>query len=130
MSPGQVEGKPVDPRTDIYSLGVTCYHLMAGQPPFRGQSAFEVAVQHVQKQPTALAEIRPDLPVELCQLIHRMMAKNPNDRLQTAREIGREATRLRDHLVATGITQGNPAGAIPAGPLAGERDAGSRDFIG
>src|SRR5438874_4403435 len=83
MSPEQVEGKPVDPRTDIYSLGVTCYHLLAGTPPFRGQSAYEVAVQHVQKQPTALAEIRPDLPVELCQLIHRMMAKNPNDRLQT-----------------------------------------------
>ena len=67
MSPEQVEGKPVDPRTDIYSFGVTCYHMLAGQPPFRGSSAFEVAIQHVQKQPKPLAEIRPDLPAGVVQ---------------------------------------------------------------
>jgi serine/threonine-protein kinase len=104
MSPEQVEGKPVDPRTDIYSFGVTCYYLLAGQPPFRGQTAFEVAIQHVQKQPTSLLEIRPDLPAELCLLVHRMMAKQPEDRVQTGREIVREASRLRDALVAGGLT--------------------------
>src|SRR5207245_2513385 len=77
MSPEQVEGKAVDPRTDIYSFGVTCYHLLAGQPPFRGQSAFEVALQHVQQGPVPLGQIRPDLPAELCALVHKMMAKRP-----------------------------------------------------
>src|SRR5262249_5950160 len=43
MSPEQVQGLAVDPRTDIYSLGVTCYHMLAGQPPFRGNTAFELA---------------------------------------------------------------------------------------
>ena len=43
MSPEQVEGKPLDSRTDIYSFGVTCYHMLAGQPPFAG-TAFEVAL--------------------------------------------------------------------------------------
>ncbi len=117
MSPEQVEGKPVDPRTDIYSFGVTCYHLLAGQPPFRGQSAFEVALQHVQKEPVPLAEIRPDLPPELCALVHKMMAKKPEDRFQTGREIAREAARLRDALVGvTGTASGSSLLAV--GPIA------------
>lgn len=99
MSPEQVEGRPVDPRTDIYSLGVTAYHLLSGEPPFRGQTAFEVAVQHVQKEPAPLAELRPDLPPGLCALVHKMLAKKPEDRYQAAAEIVRDLGRLRDALV-------------------------------
>src|SRR4029450_4788747 len=62
MPPEQVQGKPVDHRSDIYSLGVTCYHLLTGEPPFRGATAFDVALKHVQDQPRPLAELRPDLP--------------------------------------------------------------------
>ena len=105
MSPEQVEGKPVDPRTDIYSFGVTCYHMMAGQPPFRGKSAFEVAVQHVQSEAPPLTHVRPDLPPEFCALIHKMMAKRPEERFQTGREIVREVMRLRDALVGVGVSQ-------------------------
>ncbi len=114
MSPEQVEGKAVDPRTDIYSFGVTCYHLLAGQPPFRGQSAFEVALQHVQQEPVPLAQIRPDLPAELCALVHKMMAKRPEDRFQTGREVVRETSRLRDALVGVSGTQGT---LISTGPV-------------
>ena len=53
MSPEQVEGKPLDPRSDIYSFGVTCYHMLSGVPPFRGETALGVAVQHLKKQPAA-----------------------------------------------------------------------------
>jgi serine/threonine protein kinase len=119
MSPEQVEGKAVDPRTDIYSFGVTCYHLLAGTPPFRGESPFDVAIQHVQKQPEPLAQIRPDLPVELCNLVHKMMAKKPDERIQTGREIVRELIRLRDILVGGSggqrpfIVQTGPMGAEP-----------------
>src|SRR5262249_11916195 len=62
MRPEQIEGRPIDPRTDIYSLGVTCYHMLAGQPPFRGKTAFELALQHVKTEPEPLVQIRPDLP--------------------------------------------------------------------
>jgi serine/threonine-protein kinase len=87
MSPEQVQGRPVDHRSDIYSFGVTCYHLLAGEPPFRGSTAFEVAIKHVQEHPRPLAELCPDLPADLCAIVHKMMAKDPADRYQSAREI-------------------------------------------
>jgi eukaryotic-like serine/threonine-protein kinase len=95
MSPEQVQGQSVDARSDIYSFGVTCYALLAGQPPFRGQTAFEVALQHVQAEPQPLTALRPDLPADLCALVQRMMAKKPQDRPQTAREVQRELARVR-----------------------------------
>lgn len=98
MSPEQVERGPVDPRTDIYAFGVTCYHMFAGTPPFRGTSPIEVAYQHVHKEPQPLAEIRPDLPAELFAIIQKMMAKKPEDRYQTAGEIVRDVNRLREAL--------------------------------
>jgi eukaryotic-like serine/threonine-protein kinase len=98
MSPEQVEGKAVDPRTDIYSFGVTCYHMLTGQPPFRGSTAFEVALQHVQKEAPALAKVRPDLPPLLCDIVHKMMAKNPANRYQTCRDLLRDVARVRESL--------------------------------
>jgi hypothetical protein len=104
MSPEQVEGKKtIDHRTDIYSFGVTCYHMFAGHPPFKGTAPFEVAVQHVQNEPRPLADIRPDLPPGLCAIIHKMMAKAPADRYQMGREIVRDVARLRDTLVGTSL---------------------------
>jgi len=98
MSPEQVQGHDVDPRTDIYSLGVSAYHMLTGQPPFRGQTAFEVAVQHVQNQAVPLSEVRPDLPAEMCQLIQKMMAKAPAERYQSSAELHAELVRLSESL--------------------------------
>src|SRR5262245_42557599 len=94
MSPEQVHGQPADHRSDIYSFGVTCYHMLAGEPPFRGSSAFDVAIQHVQGEARLLASLRPDLPPELCAVVHKMMAKRPEDRYQSPREIVHELARL------------------------------------
>src|SRR6266849_3711240 len=98
MSPEQVQGHATDSRTDIYSFGVTCYHMMAGEPPFRGETPFEVALQHVQAEAKPLAEIRPDLPPGLCAIIHKMMAKDPANRYQTARDLLQDIVRLRNSL--------------------------------
>ncbi len=87
MSPEQVEGKPLDARSDIYSLGVTCYHMLAGQPPFHGDTALNVAVQHLKGGAEDLALVRPDLPPALCRLIHTMFAPKPEDRCASALEI-------------------------------------------
>jgi serine/threonine-protein kinase len=122
MSPEQAQGKPVDPRTDIYSFGVTCYHLLAGHPPFQGQSPLEVALQHVQTEPRPLADIRPDLPPALCGVVHKMMAKAPDDRYQTGREIVRELAQLRDALVGVTGPVAAPTQPVPvARPAAAPR---------
>ncbi|MAR12674.1 MAG: hypothetical protein CL681_22260 [Blastopirellula sp.] len=87
MSPEQVEGKTVDPRSDIYSLGITCYQLLSGKPPFRGETAVSIAVQHLRNDPPPLSEQRPDLPTELCRIVHKMLAKDPAQRYQHASEL-------------------------------------------
>jgi serine/threonine-protein kinase len=113
MSPEQVQGKAVDARTDIYSFGVTCYHMLAGQPPFRGETAFEVALQHVQSQAVSLGQVRPDLPPELGALVDRMMAKDPDQRYQCGRDLLKDLTRLRESLSgASGVT---PSPTVPVG---------------
>jgi len=94
MSPEQAEGKPLDHRSDIYSLGVACYSMIAGHPPFSGDTALSVAVQHLKRQPEPLENIRPDLPPGLARIIHKMMAKSPDHRHQTARELIRELRPL------------------------------------
>lgn len=99
MSPEQVEGKPLDHRSDLYSLGVTCYHLLAARPPFTGETALSVAVQHLKKQPEPLENLRPDLPPALCRIIHKMLAKDPAKRYQSARELLRELYQVQlEHL--------------------------------
>src|SRR5262249_42097230 len=85
MSPEQVQGRTVDHRRDVSSLGGPCSHLLAGEPPFRGATGFDVAVKHVQEQPRPLSDLRPDLPADLCGMVHKMMAKDPADRYQSAR---------------------------------------------
>jgi tRNA A-37 threonylcarbamoyl transferase component Bud32 len=87
MSPEQVEGRPLDPRSDLYSFGVTCYEMLAGHTPFRGDSALAIAVQHLKTQPDRLENIRTDLPPALCRIVHKLLAKDPQGRYASARDL-------------------------------------------
>jgi serine/threonine-protein kinase len=95
MSPEQVEGKEVDPRSDLYSLGVTSYHMLAGRPPFDGETALAVAVQHLKTEPGRLELLRPDLPEGLCRIVHKLLNKQPRDRYQTAVELLKDLKTLQ-----------------------------------
>jgi serine/threonine-protein kinase len=95
MSPEQVEGKAVDPRSDIYSLGVTCYHMLAGRTPFDGDTALAVALQHLRNEPKRLEVLRPDLPDGLCRIVHKMLAKKPEERYQRAVDLLRDLKGLQ-----------------------------------
>jgi len=94
MSPEQVSGSKLDQRSDIYSFGVTCYHLLTGTPPFRGDTAIAVALQHLQGSPPPLEQSRPDLPPLLCRIVHKMMSKKPEDRYPEAQAILADLERV------------------------------------
>ena len=80
MSPEQVNGKPLDARSDIYSMGVMAWHMLTGRPPFTGETALAVAVKHLNEVPPSLKEARPDVPPGVVALIERMMSKKKEDR--------------------------------------------------
>ncbi|QDU64037.1 Serine/threonine-protein kinase PknB [Planctomycetes bacterium Pan216] len=95
MSPEQIEGKDLDIRTDLYSAGVMAYHMLAGHPPYMGQTAMAVALLHVQGRATPLPELRPDVPPELARIIEKLMAKNRVDRFATPREVRSALSALK-----------------------------------
>lgn len=107
MSPEQVNGSKVGHPSDIYSFGVTAYHLLAGSPPFRGQTAMSIAAQHLKNDPPPLEDSRPDLPILLCRIVNKMMAKDLNDRYRTAGAVLQDLRRVEsqqseDGTAATG----------------------------
>ena len=87
MAPEQVEGKQIDQRTDIYSLGVTAYHMIAGHPPYQGDTAVEVAFKHLRGEVELLETIRPDFSKDICELVQKMMSVDPMKRPQSFAEV-------------------------------------------
>lgn len=106
MSPEQIEGRPLDSRSDIYSLGVTAYHMLCGSPPYSGDTPLSVAVKHLNQPPEPLVSRRPDVPENLAQLVHRMLAKDPAQRFADPAALLRE---LHD-LAREGAKEGWSAG--------------------
>ena len=94
MSPEQVEGRQIDHRSDLYSCGVTAYFMLAGRPPFEGDTPLSVAVQHLQNAPPPLDQVRPDAPSELIRIVNRLLAKKPSDRYSHASELLKDLRAL------------------------------------
>ncbi|MEE3371940.1 MAG: protein kinase [Planctomycetota bacterium] len=87
MSPEQIQGGHVDPRSDLYSLGVTAYEILAGTTPFAGETALNVAVQHLHEEAARLETLRADLPISLCDIVHKLLGKKPDERYESATEL-------------------------------------------
>ena len=112
MSPEQVQGQAVDHRTDIFSLGVVLCEMATGARPFRGTSAAALASAILRDPPPAVAELRPDLPAELAQLIGRCLEKDRERRIQTTKALGGELAALRRR-VDSGEARSGPVPPIP-----------------
>jgi serine/threonine protein kinase/tetratricopeptide (TPR) repeat protein len=90
MSPEQVAGRPLDHRTDIFSLGVVLHEMTTGQRPFAGDSTAELISAILRDTPPSVMQLRSDLPGDLARIIRRCLEKDPSRRLQTARDVCNE----------------------------------------
>lgn len=90
MSPEQAKGEPIDPRSDIYSLGTILYEACTGKPPFANTDSFQILVDQVEKPPIPPVEINPDVPMWLNDLVLKCMEKDPDDRFDSVQMIERQ----------------------------------------
>lgn len=87
MSPEQLSSRPVDHRTDIYSLGIVFYEMLTGEVPFQGKTAISTALLHLQKLPKPPTNINPKVPLKLEQIILKMLKKSPEERYSSTNEV-------------------------------------------
>ena len=149
MSPEQVQGRPIDGRTDVYSLGIVFYEMLAGAPPFDGSTIAEIGRQHIRATPPPLSDIRPELPAEVVRIVDRCLEKLPESRFQSMDELlgalvgvglyelerptgmldglKRAGHALRSAATEDAEAQGPPGPAADPAPVAGtQRAAGTR----
>jgi hypothetical protein len=114
VAPEQIEGKPVDRRADVYSLGCVLYECLTGLVPFHRDNDVAVLWAHVQEPFPPVSSVRSDLPPELDEVISRATAKAPADRYQTALELVGDLNKVGRE--AEGRTPVSRAGSRPAAP--------------
>ena len=126
LSPEQARGAPVDQRSDLYSIGIVLYEMLTGQVPFTGESPVEIAMKHLSDPPRPPSLLRPDIPPDLDMVVLRALAKNPEDRFQTAEEMDAELERVAAGAGVTAETADAATAVLSARRGARERSDGDR----
>jgi beta-lactam-binding protein with PASTA domain/predicted Ser/Thr protein kinase len=115
FSPEQAQGKGVDPRSDLYSLGVVMYEMVCGKPPFQGDSPVAIAYKHVQEAPPPIREINPAVPASYEAIAMKLLAKNPANRYPSAEDLRTDLRRFREgRAVQAESVMAAPVGATTA----------------
>lgn len=104
MAPEQAEGKAVDPRSDVFALGVLLYEMSTGQRPFKGDNNVSVLSAILKDTPASISDVKRDMPRELARVVQRCLAKDPEDRYQTAKDLRNDLRLLKDDLASGELT--------------------------
>ncbi|MDP6957470.1 MAG: FHA domain-containing serine/threonine-protein kinase, partial [Planctomycetota bacterium] len=119
IAPEQVLGRPADFRSDIYSLGSTAYRMLAGTTPYQAPGIRDLVSKKVKEDPKLLHEVAPDIPRELSDLVHQMMARDPERRFGTTAEVCTELEKIQKQLFGEGDVSSTSSGPVPG--LVGNR---------
>jgi formylglycine-generating enzyme required for sulfatase activity/tRNA A-37 threonylcarbamoyl transferase component Bud32 len=115
MSPEQARGEPLDPRSDLFSVGVLLYEMVSGQRPFQGGSSAAVAAAILTHDPPPLARFAPTTPAELERIVAKLLKKQPDSRYQTAKDLLIDLKALKDEhefQLRLGRTPSPPTGRV------------------
>jgi beta-lactam-binding protein with PASTA domain/predicted Ser/Thr protein kinase len=124
LSPEQARGSAVDQRSDLYSVGIVLYEMLTGQVPFSGDTPLEIAMKHLSEVPVPPSEIRPEVPEDLDLIVLRALAKDSEDRYQTAEEMVADLDR-----VARGLSVATETADAATAVLAGAGISGAPTII-
>jgi serine/threonine protein kinase/Tol biopolymer transport system component len=121
MSPEQAEGRAVDPRTDVFAIGVLLHEMATGDRPFKGDTQMSVLSAIIKDTPASVTDVKPELPRDLARIIRHCLAKDPEDRYQTAKDLRNDLRALKEDLASGDVTT-----SIAASSSAGLRSADAR----
>jgi len=113
MSPEQASGQPVDYRSDQFSLGAILYEIATGRRAFQRKTGAETLTAIIREEPEPLSQAAPKAPAPVRWIVERLLAKDPDDRYASTRDLARDLKSIRDHLTETSVSGALEAAAAP-----------------
>src|SRR3954471_12177524 len=109
MSPEQAEGKPVDPRSDIFAVGVLLHEMATGDRPFKGDTNVSIVSSILRDNPPPVTDLNPRLPADLARIVRRCLAKDPDRRYQTSADLRNELEDLKQDAASGTMSIARPS---------------------